>query len=89
KKKQFSQKSLGRRASKLGQCSHRGVAEKPTLTRQRSAGASLDLPNGGSGDGDVVFTRRTSTSVPEPSGLIGIGAIAFGLMVKKSKICLT
>ena len=40
KKQLFLQKSLGRRASKLGQCLHRGVAEKPILTRQRSVGAS-------------------------------------------------
>ena len=40
-KKQFDSKSLGRRASKLSLCPHRGVAEKPTLTRQRSVGTSL------------------------------------------------
>jgi len=47
----------------------------------------IDGIDGDGGDGDVVFTRRDSgyTSIPEPSSLIGIGAITSGLLLKKSK----
>ena len=47
----------------------------------------IDGLDGDGGDGDVVFTRRDSgyTSIPEPSSLIGIGAITSGLLLRKSK----
>lgn len=47
----------------------------------------IDGIDGDGGDGDVVFTRRDSgyTSIPEPSSLIGIGAITSGLLLRKSK----
>lgn len=44
---------------------------------------------GGGGDGKVVFFKRGSngdvTSVPEPSSIIGISAIAIGLLLKQKK----
>ncbi len=47
----------------------------------------IDGVNGSGGNGDIVFSRRTSnpTSIPEPSSLIGIGAITLGFMVKNRK----
>lgn len=47
----------------------------------------IDGVDGDAGDGDIVFTLRDSgyTSIPEPSSLIGIGAITSGLLLKKSK----
>ncbi len=47
----------------------------------------IDGVNGSSGNGDIVFSRRASnpTSIPEPSSLIGIGAITLGFMVKNRK----
>lgn len=48
---------------------------------------TIDGVNGDAGDGSVTFTRRNSgyTSIPEPSSLIGIGAITSVLLMKKSR----
>ncbi len=46
---------------------------------------AIDGINGSSGTGDVVFSRRASTPIPESNSLIGIGAIAASALTIKSK----
>lgn len=45
----------------------------------------IDGIDGSAGDGDVVFSRRASTPIPESNNLIGIGAIAATALMMKSK----
>lgn len=46
---------------------------------------TIDGINGDGGTGDVVFSRRASTPIPESNSLIGIGAIAATVLTRKSR----
>lgn len=54
-------------------------------TSQVDFSYTIDGINGSSGNGDVVFSRRASTPIPESNSLIGIGAIAATALMMKSK----